>query len=177
MRRIIYDVAVSLDGFIEGPDGDLGHFPAEGSHVEAYQNRLTTYSTVIMGRGTYEAGYGFGMAKGAAPYAGMDHHVFSTRLTLPADSPVNVVRTEWAKALTHICNDGTGDIYLCGGGRFAAFVANLGLLSVLRLKVAPVLLGGGRPLFDGLEHPENLQHLGRTEHTGGVVTAEYAVTA
>lgn len=167
----------ALTGFIEGPNGDLGHFPSEGGHAEAYLARLATYSTVIMGRGTYEAGYAFGMSKGAAPYAGLDHHVFSTRLTLPANSTVNVVRSGWAKALTHICKDGAGDIYFCGGGRFAAFVANLGLLSVLRLKVAPVLLGGGRPLFDGLERPEGLQHLGHTEHIGGVVTAEYMVTA
>ena len=174
MRRIIYDVAVSLDGYISGPDGDISAFPAEGDHVDAYFSRLGAYGTVVMGRATYEFGYAYGLVPGARAYPHMDHHIFSTGIHIPADSDVRVVRTDWAQALAAL-RDGDGeDIYLCGGGRFAAFVAGHGLLDRVRLKRAPVVLGRGVQLFEGLETSLRLRLLEHTCHASGVIYEEYA---
>ena len=60
MQPIIYDVAVSIDGYIAGPGGDISAFPASGRLVDDYLERLADYRTVIMGRDTYEFGYRFG---------------------------------------------------------------------------------------------------------------------
>lgn len=143
MRRIIYDVAVSLDGFIAGPGGDISAFPAQGDHLQPYFDRLAGYETVIMGRSTYELGYRFGLAPGARAYPHMDHHIFSRSLSVPDPSAVTVVRERWAETLSDLRAGSGGDIYLCGGGAFAAFVTNLGLLDVLRMKIAPVAIGSG----------------------------------
>ena len=59
MRRIVYYVAVSLDGFISGPEGDIEGFASGGDGVEKYFSDLKHYDTVIMGRKTYEFGYKF----------------------------------------------------------------------------------------------------------------------
>ncbi len=175
MRRIIYDVAVSIDGFIAGQDGDISGFLPDGDHVEAYLARLGSYSTVIMGRRTYEFGYGYGMAPGDLAYPHMDHHVFSRSIELPTDSCVQVVRETWEQALADLKSTEGGDIYLCGGGLFAGFVAQLGLLDRLRLKVSPVLLGGGTPILAGLQRQLALTLLDSRNYPSGVAYAEYEV--
>lgn len=40
MQSIIYDVAISIDGYISGPDGDISQFASEGPVVEDYMTRL-----------------------------------------------------------------------------------------------------------------------------------------
>jgi dihydrofolate reductase len=172
MRRIVYDVAVSLDGFIAGPGGDISAFPAEGPHLQPYLDRLARYETVIMGRRTYEFGYRYGLQPGARAYPHMDHHVFSRSLDLPASGGVTVVRDDWAEALAALRSGSGGDIYLCGGGAFAAYVADLGLLDVLRLKVAPVVIGAGVPLFAGLRTPIRFERVAATPYDNGVTLQE-----
>ncbi len=175
MRRIIYDVAVSADGFICGPSGDISSFPATGDHLTAYQARLATYSTVIMGRQTYEFGYGYGLEPGARAYPDMDHHIFSRTLELPEGAEVAVVRVGWSEVLERLRKTGTGDIYLCGGGLFAAWVAGCGALDRLRIKRAPAILGNGIRLFDGLTTPLKLRLDQTVKHESGVVFEDYAV--
>jgi dihydrofolate reductase len=173
VRRIVYDVAVSLDGFISGPDGDISTFPADGDHLQPYLDRLAAYETVIMGRRTYEFGYRFGLQPGARAYPHMDHYVFSRSLSLPETADVTAVREDWAGALADLRNANGGDIYLCGGGAFAGLVANLGLLDLVRLKIAPVAIGSGVRLFEGLTAPLRFERVALTPHANGVTFAEY----
>lgn len=175
MRRIIYDVAVSCDGFIAGAGDDHSGFIPEGDHVDAYLTRLQSYSTVIMGRRTYQAGYQYGMKPGDLPYPHMDHHVFSRSLDLPAGTAVNLIRGEWEERLDVLRSGDGGEIYLCGGGAFAGYLARRGLVDVLRLKVSPVVLGGGVPLFTGLDRPIRMSPVHIRRHSSGVLYTEYAV--
>jgi hypothetical protein len=74
MRPVIYDVAVTLDGFIAAPNGDFSMFPGEGPHLQPYLDRLMTYDTVVMGAATYRVGLDAGLAHGARAYpAGAGH--------------------------------------------------------------------------------------------------------
>lgn len=175
MRGIVYDVAVSLDGFIAGPDGDISAFPADGDHLQPYLDRLAGYQTVIMGRRTYEFGYRFGLQPGARAYPHMDHHIFSQGLSLPESADVTVVRESWQDALAELRAGDGGDIYLCGGGVFAGLIANLGMLDVVRLKVAPVAIGAGVRLFEGLAEPCRFDRSSVTPYSNGVTLVEYKV--
>jgi len=175
MRQIVYDVAVSLDGFIAGPDGDISAFPADGDHLQPYLDRLAGYETVIMGRGTYEFGYRFGLLPGARAYPHMDHHVFSRSLSLPEAADVTAVREDWADALVALRAGDGGEIYLCGGGAFAGLVANLGLLDLVRLKIAPVAIGSGVRLFEGLTETLRFERVAFTPYANGVTLAEYTL--
>ena len=94
MHPIIYDVAVSLDGFICGPKGAISLFAQDGPVVEDYMSRLSGYATAIMGRNTYEFGYQYGLKPGQNPYQNMKTYVFSKTLAFGEDSEVEGVSTE-----------------------------------------------------------------------------------
>ncbi|MGP1282734.1 MAG: dihydrofolate reductase family protein [Parasphingopyxis sp.] len=147
MQSIIYDVAVSADGFIAGPDADISKFPQSSPAVDDYFERLKTYRSAIMGRATYEFGYDFGLAPGANPYPHMRTLVFSQGLSLPDDPAVEIVRLDALDHLTALRKSSDGPIYLCGGGAFAGWALSAGLIDVLRLKRAPIFLGSGTRLF------------------------------
>lgn len=174
MQPIIYDVAVSIDGYICGPDGDISAFPSTGPVVADYLARLETYAVALMGRATYEFGYGYGLAPGANPYPHMKTHVFSSTLTLPQDREVSVHSRLDAGWLNRLKASAGGPIYLCGGGRFAAQVLALGALDRLRLKRAPVLLGAGVPVFEG-SAATALTCVGGCDYGQGLVFQEYTV--
>lgn len=52
MKKIIYYVATSLDGYIAGPNDDISGFAMDGEGVEKYLSDLKAFSVVIMGRRT-----------------------------------------------------------------------------------------------------------------------------
>ena len=147
MQPIIYDVAVSADGFIAGPSADISKFPGEGAVVDDYFARLKTYAVVIMGRATYEFGYGFGLTPGDNPYPHMQCFVFSKGIDLSATAKVEVVRSRTEEMLRRLKEQSSGPIYLCGGGGFAGSLLKYGLIDRLRLKRAPIFLGSGVRLF------------------------------
>lgn len=175
MNPVIYDVSVSLDGFIAGPNGDISRFAQEGTVVDDYLERLQDYRCAIMGRSTYEFGYRFGLAPGENPYAGMDTFVFSATIDLPSDSAVTVVRDDPRRQIEAIRARAKGPIYLCGGGAFAGSLLNLGEINMLRLKRAPALLGAGVSLFSGLESAPLLNHVRTTSYENGYLFQEFNV--
>ncbi len=175
MRRVIYDVAISADGFIAGPGARLQDFVHDGAHVSAYGARLASYGTVIMGPRTYEAGYGFGMQPGDKPYPHMDHHVFSRTLLLPEGCGVEIVRDDWLGEVDRLKARPGGDIYLCGGGAFAGHLLAAGRIDRLVLKVNPFIAGGGTPLFGGIESPQPLRPAGVIAHANGVTLLTFEI--
>ncbi|MEX3016558.1 dihydrofolate reductase family protein [Gymnodinialimonas hymeniacidonis] len=174
MQPIIYDVAVSADGFIAGRDADVSAFPHTGAIVDDYVTRLGTYTVVLMGRATYEFGYAFGLTPGANPYPHMRSVVVSGTLDLPKDAQVEVWRD--LSGLADLRSAAEGSIYLCGGGELAASIAHAGHLTDLRLKRAPVVLGGGTPLFAGLNAPLNLQPEGQTDYGNNLLFQSFRIT-
>ncbi|WP_373518949.1 dihydrofolate reductase family protein [Pricia sp.] len=80
MKRIIYYVATSIDGFIAGPKDDASGFTATGEGVARYLEDLKDFKTVIMGRRTYEFGYKYGLEPGQPAYSHMQHYIFSKTL-------------------------------------------------------------------------------------------------
>ncbi|XVV03170.1 dihydrofolate reductase family protein [Actinosynnema sp. CA-248983] len=160
MRNLTYMVAMSLDGFIAAPDGTFNDFLFEGDHMaalfEEYPDALPTaarqalgldevpnrtFDTVVMGRATYEVPGGL-----PSPYAHLRQYVVSSTLT---DVPDDVtVISEDALAVVRALKAESGlDIWLCGGGKLAA--ALLPEIDELVLKIHPIVLGRGIPLFDG----------------------------
>jgi len=57
MRKIVYYVAVSVDGYIEGPNNSTDKFIHEKSVVDYYMDDLKNFDTTIMGRKTYDINY------------------------------------------------------------------------------------------------------------------------
>ena len=175
MHPVIYDVAVSVDGYIAGPDQDISKFAHAGAVVDDYHARLETYSVAIMGHATYEFGYRFGMTPGQNPYPAMTTIVFSGTVSLPRDAQVSVCRNRVTDVVPDLKSNARGPIYLCGGGAFAASLLSAGLIDRLRLKRAPILLGSGTPLFEHVPERVSLTLLSEKTYGDGTLFQEYAV--
>ncbi|WP_436771270.1 dihydrofolate reductase family protein [Yinghuangia sp. YIM S09857] len=161
MRRLVYYVAQSLDGYIGGPDGDASFLPHDGdhaalaaeypetvpSHVAEAAGLDTTprlFDTVLMGKGTYLAG---GVP---SPYRHLRQIVYSRSLSQAADPGVEIVADDPA-AHVRALKAGPGgpgrDLWLCGGGSLAAALRDE--IDEFHLKIYPVLVGSGTPLLNG----------------------------
>lgn len=151
MRRIIYYVASSLDGYIMGADENMSSFVGEGSGITQYFQDLQVFDTVIMGRKTYEFGYRFGLVEGQKAYPHMQHYIFSNTLILNnLAEGVHVCQVDLQTVLALKQQQGT-DIYLCGGGIFAGWLLDNKQIDLLKLKLNPVVLGKGVRLFGASE--------------------------
>jgi dihydrofolate reductase len=160
MRKLVYYVAVTLDGFIAAEDGTFDGFIFEGDHMAGinahYPETLPTqfrepfgftdtpntkFDTVLMGRNTYQVPGGL-----ASPYAHLRQFVVSTQLI---DTPhdVAVIRQDVSGRVRELKEEDGLDIWLCGGGKLAAEL--LPQIDRLLLKIHPVVFGRGIPLFDG----------------------------
>ena len=147
MKKIIYYVASSLDGYIAGPGEDISRFIMEGEGVKQYQADLANFQTVIMGRKTYEFGHQFGLKPGQKAYPHMNHHIFSDSMQLDDTAEGLFVEKMSAERVAEIRDAAATDVYLCGGGQFAGWLLDLGLVDRVVLKLNPIVLGGGVPLF------------------------------
>lgn len=172
MRTLTYDVATSLDGYIAATGGDVSAFPHDGPHVEDYLDRLASYSTVVMGRTTYESGYAYGLEPGARAYPHMDHHIVSRSIALPPNADVEVIADDVLRRIAALKAAPGGSIYLCGGGQLAGALLHAGLIDRVVLKIAPVILGGGTPLFAGGGAPVALRQVEVRSYANGVTLME-----
>ena len=147
MGKIVYYVASSLDGYIAGVDDDISQFILQGEGVERYQSDLANFSTVIMGRKTYEFGYQYGLKPGQPAYPNMEHHIFSDSLKIENLSESVRIEKLSIDRVKEIRQNTTTDIYLCGGGQFSGWLLDNGLIDQLKLKLNPIVLGSGTKLF------------------------------
>ncbi|KAB8145802.1 dihydrofolate reductase [Chloroflexia bacterium SDU3-3] len=188
MRKLIYYVACSADGFIARSDGSYDYFLFDGEHFNdlitrfpetfpapAWQpmgisgpNKL--FDTVLMGRETYEAGLPVGLT---SPYPQLRQYVFSRSMAESLDPQVTLV-SDGAEAFVAALKQEDGmAIWLCGGSKLAATL--LPQIDELILKVNPVLIGQGRPLFDGKATTIGLKLLESKPYANGFVLQRYAL--
>ncbi len=175
MQPVIYDVAISADGFIAGASDDVSLFPHISTMVDDYYARLKTYAVCLMGRRTYEFGYDFGLKPGENPYPAMRSLVFSSSISLPDTSAVEVVSRDAAPIVADLRQTASGPVYLCGGGAFASSLLREGLIDRLRLKRAPILLGRGIRLFGPHSEHVPLKLLETICHADGALFQEFAL--
>ena len=175
MQPIVYDVAVSLDGYISGPGGDISLFAQDGPVVADYGARLAGYAAAIMGRRTYEFGYAFGLTPGQNPYPHLETLVISRSLEVPGDSAVTVVADEAEAAIRALKLRARGPIYLCGGGALAGWMLDRGLIDRVILKRAPCVYGAGVALFQGSAMPRALRRVELTRYDNGYLLERFVV--
>jgi dihydrofolate reductase len=147
MRRMVYYVASSIDGYISRPGDDISGYVGEGNGVDKYLSDLAGFDTVVMGRNTYEFGYKYGLKPGQAPYKNMRHYIFSETLKFETqDSSVNLCSHDIG-IIQDLKQETGADIYLCGGGTFAGWLLDHKQIDILKIKLNPFIAGGGTRLF------------------------------
>jgi dihydrofolate reductase len=146
MRRIRYSVAMSLDGFIAGPQGEYDWIPNE-SEID-WGAFMPRFDTVLMGRRSYEAALA---APSGSVLPAMPTYVFSRTLR-PGDHPgVTIVGTDLEPTMESLRGRGGGkEIWLFGGGELFRSLLERGYVDVVEVGLVPVLLGRGIPFLPGL---------------------------
>lgn len=187
MRKLVYYVASTIDGFIAAPDGSFDFFPSvphphlvaewpqtlpTAAHphlgLDAPQGR---FDTVLMGRGTYEPALAIGVN---SPYAHLKQYVFSRSLP-PSDDPgVEIVAGDPVALVRELKQRPGGDIWLCGGGRLAGQL--LPEVDELVVKLYPIVAGSGIPLVTRDFDPHQLTLVDSRPLDNGSVILSYAAT-
>lgn len=143
MRKVVYGVGISLDGYIARPDGSVDFlFMPKDYSMGAFFKRI---DVAIMGRKTYEVGMKLAGGKISSP--GMTCYVFSQ--VLPDDAPggVTVVREAPKTFLAKLQKKAGKDIWLMGGGELTRAFLEKDLVDEVYLGVVPTLIGKGIPAF------------------------------
>ncbi|MGH2774734.1 MAG: dihydrofolate reductase family protein [Actinomycetota bacterium] len=154
MRKLIYSMTVSLDGFIAGPDGDIG-WSAPDDELHRFHNEQTRDVDVFLcGRRLYETmlywetahedpGAGDVALEFASIWRPIPKIVYSTTLDR-VEGNATLKRDVVAQEIIEL-KEGPGKIVGVGGAGLASTF--IGLVDEFRLFISPVILGGGTPYF------------------------------
>jgi dihydrofolate reductase len=189
MRKIIAALVVSVDGFIEGPQGEL-------DWVETWEDPfdlLPQIDTCILGRGMYP-GYeqywgailanpqgvlpltGKVASKGEITYAHFaertPHVVLSRTLAKVAWKNTRIVRD--VEEIRRMKQQPGKDMHAVGGATLVCSLMNQRLIDELRLVVLPIVLGGGKALFKDITERHALKFLGSKPLESGWVRLNYS---
>lgn len=175
MKKLVYYVAISLDGYIAGENEDVSNFIYQGEGVDQYLADLKSFGTVVLGRKTYEFGYKFGAVPGepSPAYPHMKHYIISGSLVF--DQPHPDVKVIGLSGLAAVKSAATADIYLCGGGELAGHLLQQGLIDEVRVKLNPLVLGKGIKLFEGVNVPFKLSLQSQKSYPDGMLILSYDV--
>lgn len=166
MRRIRYQVACSLDGYIAGPNGEYDWIVAD-PEID-FQAIFAEFDTALMGRRTYEAT--------GADLPGMEVFVFSRSLRQEDHPGVTIVSDDVRGVLDELRRRPGKDIWVFGGGDLFASLLALDCVDTVEPAVIPILLGGGRPLLPAPAVRRNLRLAGhRVYEQSGIVLLRYDV--
>ena len=170
MRRIRYQVAMSLDGYIAGPKGESDWIIMD-PEID-FAGLFKQFDTLLMGRHTFQM-----MAKqGNAAMPGMKTIVFSRTLHQSDYPDVTIVADECEKTAASLRAKSGKDIWLFGGGSLFRSFLDAGLVDSVELAVIPVLLGGGIPLLPPPTKGINLALKAQKVYKTGIVSLNYAIT-
>jgi len=170
MRKVILAVAVSLDGFIEGPNGEYDWcFTDQGYNLKEFFKR---FDTIFVGRKTYEMSSE--MESGPAGFPKFKEYIFSTTLDKVKEG-ATLIKGDIKTAVEKIKKERGKDIWLFGGAGLTTSLMNLGLVDELSLAVYPILLGGGKLLFNNIKDRIKLSLVDTKTYSTGLVSLTYNV--
>lgn len=170
-RRVILFIAMSLDGYIARPDGDIGWLSAVEKPGEdyGYGEFIAGVDMVILGRKTYDKVLGFGIP---FPHAEKECYVI-TRSERPKEGNITFYRGELG-ALVHALRERPGkNIFVDGGAEIVNEMMRQGLIDEYIISVIPVFLGSGIRLFTDLRPEQGLHCVGAKHFPSGLVQLHY----
>jgi dihydrofolate reductase len=172
MRRLRYQVASSLDGYIAGPHGEFDWITMDPD-ID-FAGLFAQFDIVVMGRKTFLTTLQHG-GDGAMP--GLEVIVFSRTLRAADYPAVTIVDSDPAETVRSLKAKAGKDIWLYGGGELFRALLEAGLVDAVEPAVVPVLLGGGIPM---LPPPAARTKLSLSGHKlypkSGIMLLQYTVT-
>lgn len=168
MRKIVAGFAASLDGYIEGPNGEYDWILID-KEID-FAEQMKRYDAFFLGRRTYEKIAGM---KGPST-PGIKNYVFSNSLKEVA-APYTLIRGDIEQQVKKIKSSKGRDIAVFGGANLLASLLDLKLVDEISVAIIPVLLGKGKPMVDVLKKHIALKLTGTRAYANGTIQATYTV--
>ena len=170
MRKVVLDLAVSLDGFIEGPRGEIDWCIMDDDMD--FDGFLSTIDTIFYGRVSYDLWGNFqpeitAIDSDKALWASVHSkrkYVFSSNPR--QDDPAVFITSDFAENVKEIRNQQGKDIWLYGGAKLIKTFIHLNLIDIYRISVH-------KPLFEDLKERINLTLIETNRFKSGVVQLIY----
>ncbi|MEX2112229.1 MAG: dihydrofolate reductase family protein [Pirellulales bacterium] len=170
MRRICYSVAMSLDGYIAGPNGEFDWILMD-PEID-FGAMMSRFDTLLMGRGTFAASQTMG--PGGMP--GMKTVVVSTTLRPEDHAKVTLIGKDVEQAVKRLKAEPGKDIWLFGGGKLFRSLLDARLVDAVEVAIIPVVIGGGLPMLPPGGQRATLKLVNsKVYQQTGTVLLEYAV--
>jgi dihydrofolate reductase len=156
MRKVILSVAVSLDGFIEGPHGEYDWCPPPSE--DEMNDFMNGIDVIFMGRKSYE------MAD-TSMFPGKQIYVFSNTLK-EAKGNAKLIAGDFMAAINEIKQQHGKDIWLFGGASLTTTFINHRLVDEMWLGLVPIVLGRGKSLFQDIQDRQQFNAVSATASNG-----------
>ncbi|MFT2007471.1 dihydrofolate reductase family protein [Pontibacter sp. 13R65] len=177
MKKVILDLAVTLDGFIEGPNGEIDWCILDDDMD--FEGFIASVDTIFYGRVSYDAWGNFQPGSNASQTEQLlwqEVHakkkvVFSSQNR--QDEKATYISSDIANKVAEIKNQGGKDIWLYGGASLIKTFISLSLIDIYRISVHPIALGSGKPLVDNLKERLELKLIKSNKFKSGVVQLIY----
>jgi dihydrofolate reductase len=184
MRKVIFSIPITLDGFIEGPHRELDWVIADDDLHNYYARMLMNAGMIFYGRVTYE------LMASYWPTASNDPTIPESMLNF-ANALNPLPKIVFSKTLQHVGWNTTvmkavipeeinkmkskpgGDIILGGGAWLAQTFIQNGLVDEIQLMVQPVVIGAGKALFKGMDRELKLNFKWSQTFQSGTVALCY----
>jgi len=184
MRSVTYSMAVSLDGYIVGPDGEFDWTAPDEDVFRLATDEVRAVGVHLLGRRLYETMLywetadqnpmlDYSTLEFAAIWKALPKVVFSTTLSA-VQGNARLASGGLAEEIERLRSEGEGDIAI-GGATLAADAAALGLIDEYRARVYPVLLGGGTSFFPQHQRRVDLELVETRTFSSRVVYLRYRV--
>ncbi|WP_080060012.1 dihydrofolate reductase family protein [Spirosoma aerolatum] len=169
-RNVVLCVAVSLDGYIEGPNGEYDWcFTDQDYGMTAFLDRI---DSILIGRKSYELMMNPNEAASEYSFPEFKKYVFSTTLTSVGEG-AELVCGDVKTQIDLLKNQPGKDFWLFGGADLTRSFIEEGLIDELILAVHPILLGAGKPLFSQLNERIKFNLLDSKTYSTGLVSLTY----
>jgi len=183
MRKLIYSMTVSLDGFIAAPGGDIGWSAPDEELHRFHNDQVRELGAHLLGRRLYETMVYWETADQdpsasevtldfARIWQALPKIVFSSTLDR-VQGNTRLASGDVAEEVERLKQEPGADLAV-GGAGLAAELIKRNLIDDYRLFVAPVVLGAGTPFFPALERRIDLELLETRSFRGRVEYLRYA---
>jgi dihydrofolate reductase len=180
MRKIAAHLEMSLDGVVDSPER-WAHAYFSPEMLEAAQEGMRDTDTVLFGRRTYEefAAVWPHQDSDTDPFARFLNEtpklVASNTLKSLEWGPAELISGDIAQAVADLKQKPGGDVIILGSSTLVGSMLEAGLLDVLELFIVPILIGGGKRLFEGPDQIP-LKLMESRPFDNGVLAARYSGT-